>query len=71
MDQLLLEAQRAHQLMAWALSLIVVLDFLALCVVAWVLYLSRSSRGDSGRIAEILREVREDSKRLQHYLFVK
>ena len=59
MDELLLEAQ------------IVVVDFLALCVVAWVLYLSRSSRGDSGRIAEILREVREDSKRLQHYLFVK
>lgn len=57
--------------MAWALALIVVLDFFALCITAWVFYLSRGSRRDSNRIAEILREVREDSKRMQHYLFVK
>ena len=70
-EEVLLEAQRAHQLMTWALVFIVALDFLALCVVAGVLYLSRGGRAESQRIVEILREMREDSKRMQHYLFVK
>ncbi len=71
MDLILLEAQRAHQAMAWSPALIVVLDFFALCITAWVLYLCRGSGRDSARIAEILHEAREDSKRMQRYLFVK
>ncbi|MGH7859308.1 MAG: hypothetical protein ACREQY_18435 [Candidatus Binatia bacterium] len=68
MEEALLEIGRSLNLMTWGLVFIAFLTFLGLAVSvfgAWLV--GREGR----RSSEILREMREDSKRMQFYLFSK
>ncbi len=78
MEELLRQVAAAQQLTAFALAFIVFLDFLAVCIAGWVVYISRGIAAETSRVAQIdervaamLKEMREDSKRMEHYLFVK
>jgi len=76
MNEALVEIGRAQQLMTWGLMFIA---FLALVWSVYVAFLVRREGRESRReIFEsrergeyVLREIREDSKRLQFYLFSK
>ncbi|MGH7857351.1 MAG: hypothetical protein ACREQY_08470 [Candidatus Binatia bacterium] len=79
MNEVLVEIGRAQQLMTWGLVFIVFLTFIGL---VWSVYAAFLLRGKDDqilreisesreRVAEILREMREDSKRMQFYLFSK
>lgn len=79
MQEALVAIGRALDLMTWSLMFIVFLTFLSLMWSGYIAYLVRRE-GIAGRrvIAEsharsdqILKEMREDSKRMQFYLFSK
>jgi hypothetical protein len=72
MSEALIEISRAQQLMTWGLMFIVFITFLALVWSAYVALLVRREGHETRReISEILKEMREDSKRMQFYLFSK
>ncbi|MGH7860024.1 MAG: hypothetical protein ACREQY_22070 [Candidatus Binatia bacterium] len=72
MNEALIEISRAQQLMTWALAFIASLTFLG---IVWSVYaaflISREILESRRYAADLLKEMREDSKRMQFYLFSK
>jgi hypothetical protein len=79
MNEALVQIRDAEQLMTWALILIAFLTFLGVVWSAYMAVLVRREGRESRRetsetrreTSEILMEMREDSKRMQYYLFSK
>ncbi len=72
MNEALVEIARAQQLMTWALTWIVGLTLLGVVWSAYVAFLVRREGRETRReISERLQEMREDTKRMQFYLFSK
>ena len=68
-EQLLLDGQRAHELLAWALDFVVAINFFALCILAWVMYVARQIHREVDEVIQRGREHSERMERMQYYLF--
>lgn len=64
MEEVLLRIAGAQEVMAWGLVLIATLNLMGLVLTVTCIYFVRESQ-------RMLREMREDSKRMSFYLFPK
>jgi hypothetical protein len=68
MDEGFVQMSHAVELLTWGLVFTALLTFLG---VAWSAYVALLVRREGRQVREILFEMREDSKRIQFYLFSK
>jgi hypothetical protein len=70
-NEVVLQLARAQEAIAWALVLIEFMTLMGLVLTAVGVYLARGTKQTVREVADMVKEMREDSKRMNFYLFSK